>query len=82
MEVVRVRDTQGTGSRKPDCARTAMTDRERCRQASGRLAVCEWGGLSSVVLGGGESPLPGEGLDGSAQPAKETHAGHCRVGSP
>ena len=35
-----------------------------------------WGVLSGRVLGGGESPLPGEGPDGSTQPAKETRAGH------
>ena len=30
----------------------------------------------SVVLGAWESHVHGEGLDGSTQPAKETHAGH------
>jgi len=43
------------------------------------VAVCEWGVLSGIVLRGGESPLQGEGPDGSTRPAKETHAGH--VGS-
>ena len=38
------------------------------------------GVVSSVVIGGGESPLHGEGLDGSTQPAKETYAGHSRIG--
>ncbi len=38
-----------------------------------------WGVLSSIVLGGRESLLHGEGLDGSTQPAKETCTGH--VGS-
>jgi hypothetical protein len=38
-------------------------------------ATRPWGVLSGIVLGGGESPLPGEGPDGSMQPAKETRAG-------
>lgn len=38
-------------------------------------AIDPWGVLSGVVLGGGESPLQGEGPDGSTQPAKETRAG-------
>lgn len=38
-------------------------------------ATRPWGVLSGIVLGGGESPLHGEGPDGSTQPAKETHAG-------
>jgi len=38
-------------------------------------AIRSWGVLSGRVLGGGESPLPGEGPDGSTQPAKETRAG-------
>ncbi len=33
--------------------------------SKGKPAGCVWGVLSSVVLGGGESPLHGEGLDGS-----------------
>ncbi len=44
------------------------------------MAVCEWGVLSGIVLSGGESPLQGEGPDGSTGLAKETHAGHCRIG--
>ena len=39
-------------------------------------AIRPWGVLSGIVLGGGESPLQGEGPDGSTQPAKETRAGH------
>jgi hypothetical protein len=39
-------------------------------------AIRPWGVLSGIVLGGGESPLEGEGPDGSTQPAKETCAGH------
>jgi hypothetical protein len=38
-------------------------------------ATRPWGVLSGIVLGGGESPLQGEGPDGSTQPAKETRAG-------
>src|SRR5712691_12149833 len=44
--------------------------------SQGKPAGCGWGVVSSVVLGGGESPLQGEGLDGSTQPTKETHPGH------
>src|SRR5512134_2117932 len=44
--------------------------------SQGKPAGCGWGVVSSVVLGGGESPLPGEGLDGSTQPTKATHPGH------
>src|SRR5438309_8845828 len=33
------------------------------------------GVLSRVVLGGGESPLQGEGRDGSTEPAQATSAG-------
>ncbi len=39
-------------------------------------ATRPWGVLSGIVLGGGESPLHGEGPDGSTQPVKETRAGH------
>ena len=46
-------------------------------EAGGReTAIRPWGVLSGIVLGGGESPLHGEGPDGSTQPAKETRAGH------
>jgi hypothetical protein len=44
--------------------------------SQGKPAVCGWGVVSSIVLSGGESPLHGEGLDGSTQPGKETHPGH------
>ena len=44
-------------------------------------ARCSWGVLSGIVLGGGESPLPGEGPDGSTQPTKETRAGHAGLES-
>ena len=39
------------------------------------------GVVSSIVIGGGESPVHGEGLDGSTQPAKETQGGHGRIGN-
>jgi hypothetical protein len=39
-------------------------------------AACPRGVLSGRVLSGGESPLHGEGPDGSTPPAKETRAGH------
>jgi hypothetical protein len=42
----------------------------------GKPAGCGWGVVSSIVLRGGESPLQGEGLDGSTEPRKETHPGH------
>ncbi len=38
------------------------------------------GVVSSILIGGGESPLHGEGLDGSTQLAKETHAGQSWIG--
>ena len=44
--------------------------------ATGTPAVCAWGVVSSRVCSGGESPLQGEGLDGSTQPGKDTHPGH------
>jgi hypothetical protein len=40
-----------------------------------KAATNPWGVLSDIVLGGGESPLHGEGSDGSTQFAKETRAG-------
>jgi len=40
-------------------------------------AICPWGVLSGILLGGGESPPQGEGPDGSTQPAKETRAGQA-----
>ena len=44
--------------------------------ATGTPTVCGWGVVSSVVLGGGESPPHGAGLDGSMPPGKDTHPGH------
>src|SRR5262249_60838089 len=43
--------------------------------ATGTPAICGWGVVSSVVLGGGESLRQGEGLDGSPPPGKATHPG-------
>ena len=56
-------------------ARAESSSRER----AGRLvaAVSRGGVLSGIVVGDGESPLHGEGPDGSTQPAKETHAGQA-----
>jgi RNA-directed DNA polymerase len=49
------------------------------REFPGRpeTAGCCRGVLSGIVVGDGESPLHGEGPDGSTQSAKETHAGHA-----
>ncbi len=44
-------------------------------------SICQRGVLSGILLGGGESPLQGEGPDGSTQPAKETRTGQCRAGA-
>jgi hypothetical protein len=38
------------------------------------------GVVSRIVIGGGESPSHGERLDVSTEPAKETYAGHSRIG--
>jgi len=46
-----------------------------------KAAICLWGVLSGILLGGGESPLHGEGPDGSTQPAKETRTGQSRAGA-
>ena len=48
--------------------------------AQGKPAISVWGVLSRIVLGGGESPSHGEGLDGSTSPAQDTDAGHRRIG--
>src|SRR5437588_11741585 len=50
--------------------------------SQGKPAGYGWGVLSRIVLGGGESPLQGEGRDGSTEPAQATSAGHCRTGGP
>jgi hypothetical protein len=43
-------------------------------------AASRQGVLSGIVVCDGESPLHGEGPDGSTQPAKETRAGHAGSG--
>ena len=60
-------------------ARVESSNRERAGRRG--KTVCRRGVLSGVVLGGGKSPLQGEGPDGSTWPAKETHAGHGRAGA-
>ncbi len=45
-----------------------------------KATISRWGVLSGIVLRGRESLLQGEGPDGSAQSAKETHTGHSRAG--
>ena len=57
------------------CARAQGLSRERTGRPE--TAVCEWGVLSGIVVGGWESQPQGEGPDGSTQPAKETRAGHA-----
>ena len=44
-------------------------------------STCRWGVLSGIVLRDGESPLHGEGPDGSTQLAKETRTGQSRTGA-
>ena len=44
--------------------------------SQGKPTVCGGGVVSSGVLSGGESPLQGEGLDGSTPPGKDTQPGH------
>jgi RNA-directed DNA polymerase len=57
------------------CARVESLSTER----TGRLetAACQRGVLSGIVVGDGESPLHGEGPDGSTPPVQETRAGHA-----
>jgi hypothetical protein len=72
--------TQGETRTRNDAGTYALM--RKARQGGGGLllqgkpAVCGWGVVSSVVLGAWESHVHGEGLDGSTQPAKETHPGH------
>src|SRR5262249_48905933 len=79
---VRVASSGGTGG-APGRRHQAGTDAP-CRMAgggggavlaTGTPAICGWGVVSSVVLGGGESLRQGEGLDGSPPPGKATHPG-------
>jgi hypothetical protein len=44
--------------------------------SQGKPTACGGGVVSRIVLSGGESPLHGEGRDGSTQPGKDTHPGH------
>src|SRR5207244_10557759 len=50
--------------------------------SQGQPTACGGGVVSRRVLRGGESPLQGEGRDGSTQPAQATSAGRCRTGTP
>src|SRR5262245_36625109 len=50
--------------------------------SEGKPIACGRGVVSRIVLGGGESPLPGEGRDGSTQPAQATSTGHGCAGGP
>lgn len=61
---------------KPGHGTTLQPDALAENHAPGgrETATNPWGVLSGIVLGGGESPLQGEGPDGSTQPTKETHA--------
>jgi len=60
------------------CARVESSSMEQPgRRAS---AGCRRGVLSGIVVCDGESPLHGEGPDGSTQPVKETRAGHAGSG--
>ena len=66
--------------KSPDtaCARVELSNRERTGRRE--TAGCRRGVSSGIVVGDGESPLHGEGPDGSTQPAKETLAGHAGSG--
>ena len=57
------------------CARVEFSNKERAGRPAG--AGCRGGVLSGIVVGDGESPLHGEGPDGSTQPAQATPAGHA-----
>ena len=65
--------------KSPDtaCARVESSSTEHPGRSA--TATCRRGVLSGIVVGDGESPLQGEGPDGSTQPAQETRTGH--VGS-
>jgi len=66
--------------KSPDtaCARAESGITERAGRPA--TAACQRGVLSGIVVRDGESPLHGEGPDGSTQPAKETRAGHAGSG--
>jgi RNA-directed DNA polymerase len=61
------------------CARVDSS----CMEQPGRRDSAEYqrGVLSGIVVGDGESPLHGEGPDGSTPPIQETHAGHAGSGN-
>jgi hypothetical protein len=61
------------------CARVESSNRERAGRRE--TAACRRGVLSGIVVGDGESPLHGEGPDGSTQPAQETRSGHAGSGN-
>jgi len=60
------------------CARVESSNKERTGRREN--AACRQGVLSGIVVSDGESPLHGEGPDGSTQPAKETRAGQVGPG--
>jgi hypothetical protein len=66
--------------KSPDtaCARVEASNTERAGRRE--TAASRQGVLSGIVVCDGESPLHGEGPDGSTQPAKETRAGHAGPG--
>ena len=66
--------------KSPDtaCTRVDLVNKEGAGRPA--TAACQRGVLSGIVVGDGESPLHGEGPDGSTQPAKETRAGHAGSG--
>ena len=57
------------------CARVESSRREQPGRRE--TAGCRRGVLSGIVVCDGESPLHGEGPDGSTQPAQETRAGQA-----
>jgi RNA-directed DNA polymerase len=61
------------------CARVASSSMEHPGRRE--TAGCRQGVLSGIVVCDGESPLHGEGPDGSTQPVKETRAGHAGSGT-
>ena len=66
--------------KSPDtaCTRVDLGNKEGAGRPA--TAACQRGVLSGIVVGDGESPLHGEGSDGSTHPAKETRAGHAGSG--
>ena len=64
IEAVRARDTPRDEKIPDTRVRSGRSVvKEKCRKAA--MAAYEWGVLSRIVLGDGESPLQGEGRDGS-----------------